>query len=262
MYDGLNPDYEGRVLLVMIRTQAKDWTAAERKARALLQDNPGDATAEGLLADVLNLRGDYRQARSIYERLLKSNSSDLKLAIQLASTSLWAKNYQEVLERFQAVADQGRWRTRTRCGSFPTCRAYLSAAANAPDVSEVERPTVLHLAEKALAAKDNDASDLAQLGWVLHRVGADQSSAAPQRALRRDLNDAATRRQPAGGRGDGQAGRGAARLQGRENSLDAHLMMVDAYAAAKDYAGAEKECPCSSRTGRTTSTCAGGWPTC
>ncbi len=123
LYEGVNPDYEGRVLLVMIRVQAKDAAGAEREARALLQDNPGDATAEGLLADVLNLRGDYRQARSIYERLLKSNAADQKLAIQLAHTSLWAKNYQEALQRFQAVADQGRWRTRTRCGSSPTCRA-------------------------------------------------------------------------------------------------------------------------------------------
>ncbi len=194
---------------------------------------------------MLNLRGDYRQARSIYERLLKSNSSDLKLAIQLAHTSLWAKNYQEALERFQAVADQGALENADTLRKFPDLpRAYLSAAANAPDVSEVERPTVLHLAEKALAAKDNDASYLAQLGWVLHRVGElDQSSAVLQRALELDPNDAATRRQLAGALvAMGKPDEALRLLQGRENSLDAHLMMVDAYAAAKDYAGAEKEC--------------------
>ncbi len=245
LYEGQNPDYEGRVLLVMIRVQAKDGAAAEREARALLRDNPGDATAEGLLADVLNLRGDYRQARSIYERLLKSNASDLKLAIQLAHTSLWAKNYQEALERFQAVADKGALEDADTLRRFPDLpRAYLSAAANAPDVSEIGRPTVLHLAEKALAAKDNDASYLAQLGWVLHRVGEiDQSSAVLQRALDLDPNDAATRQQLAGVLvAMGKADEALRLLQGRENSLEAHLMMVDAYAAAKDYSGAEQEC--------------------
>jgi tetratricopeptide (TPR) repeat protein/cellulose synthase/poly-beta-1,6-N-acetylglucosamine synthase-like glycosyltransferase len=245
LYDGINPDYEGRVLLVMIHVQAKDGAAAEREARSLLRDNPGDATAEGLLADVLNLRGDYRQARSIYERLLQSNSSDLRLAIQLAHTSLWAKNYQEALERFQAVADQGALEDSDVLRRFPDLpRAYLSAAANAADVSGVKRETVLGLADRALAAKDNDAAFLAQLGWVLHRIGEfDQSSTVLQRALDLDPNDAATRRQLAGVlTAMGKADEALRLLQGRENSLDAHLMMVDAYAAAKDYDSAEREC--------------------
>ncbi len=245
LYEGVNPDYEGRVLLVMIRVQAKDAAGAEREARALLQDNPGDATAEGLLADVLNLRGDYRQARSIYERLLKSNAADQKLAIQLAHTSLWAKNYQEALQRFQAVADQGALENADTLRKFPDLpRAYSSAAANAPDVSEIGRPTVLHLAEQALAAKDNDAAYLAQLGWVLHRVGeSDQSAAVLQRALDLDPNDAATRRQLASVlTASGKADEALRLLQGRENDREAHLMMVDAYAAAKDYSGAEREC--------------------
>ena len=245
LYDGVNPDYEGRVLLVMIRVQARDGAGAEREARALLHDNPGDATAEGLLADVLNQRGDYRQARSIYERLLKSNAADMKLAIQLAHTSLWAKNYQEALERFQAVADQGALESADTLRKFPDLpRAYLSAAANAPDVAAIGRPTVLHLAEQALAAKDNDAAYLAQLGWVLHRVGeADKSAAVLQRALDLDPNDAATRRQLAGVlTASGKADEALRLLQGRENDREAHLLMVDAYAAAKDYSGAEQEC--------------------
>ena len=245
MYEGREPDYEGRVLLVMIRAQTKDWAAAERDARALLRDNPGDATAEGLLADVLNLRGDYRQARSIYERLLKSNSADLKLAIQLAHTSLWAKNYQEALERFQALADQGALDNAEVLRKFPDLgQAYLNAAANAPDVKEVGRQTVLHLADAALADKEADAAFLAQLGWVLHRLEAfDQSSAVLQRALELDPNDAGTRRQLAGVLvAMGKADEALKLLQGRENSLDAHVMMVDAYSAAKDFTNAEREC--------------------
>ncbi|HVS37471.1 MAG TPA: tetratricopeptide repeat protein [Gemmataceae bacterium] len=245
LYEGMNPDYEGRVLLVMIHVQAKDAAAAEREARALLRDNPGDPTAEGLLADVLNLRGDFRQARAIYERLIKSNSADLKLAIQLAHTSLWARNYQEALERFQALADQGALDSPDTLHKFPDLRrAYINAAANAPDVKAVSRQTVLHLADVALADKDADAAFLAQLGWVLHRLEAfDQSTAVLQRALELDPNDAATRRQLAGVLvAMGKADEALRLLQGRENSLDAHVMMVDAYAAAKDYANAEREC--------------------
>jgi tetratricopeptide (TPR) repeat protein/cellulose synthase/poly-beta-1,6-N-acetylglucosamine synthase-like glycosyltransferase len=245
LYQGHNPDYEGRVLLVMIYTSAKNSAAAEREARALLKDNPGDATAEGLLADVLNLRGDFRQARSIYERLLKSNASDLKLAVQLAHTSLWAKNYQEALERFQALADQGILENPEALRKFPDLpRAYVNAAANAPDVKAVGLQTILQLTDHALAEKTNDAAFLAQLGYVLHRLEEfDQSSAVLQRALELDPNDASTRRQLAGvlvalGKPDDAL----KLLQGRENSLDAHIMMVDVYAAAKDYASAEREC--------------------
>ncbi len=240
-----NPDYEGRIILVMIYTSAKNTVAAEREARALLKDNPGDATAEGLLADVLNLRGDYRQARAIYERLLKSNTSDLKLAVQLAHTSLWAKNYQEALERFQAVADRGVLDDPEALHKFPDLpRAYVNAAANAPDVKAVGRQTILQLAEHALAEKSNDASFLAQLGYVLHRLEEfDQSSAVLQRALDLDPNDASTRRQLAGVLVALNKPDDALKLlQGRENSLDAHIMMVDVYAAAKDYASAEREC--------------------
>ncbi len=102
----------------------------------------------------------------------------------------------------------------------------------------------MHLAEQALAAKDNDAAYLAQLGWVLHRVGEfDQSAAVLQRALDLDPSDAATRRQLASVlTASGKADEALRLLQGRENDLEAHLMMVDAYAAAKDYSGAEREC--------------------
>ena len=133
LYEGHNPDYEGRMLLVMIRIQAKNAAAAEREARRCSRTIPATPRPKGLLADVLNLRGDYRQARSIYERLLKSNAvrSEARRSSSLTRRS-GPKTTRKRCNASRLSPIRGRWRTRTRCGSSLTCRAPTSTRRPTP----------------------------------------------------------------------------------------------------------------------------------
>src|SRR5262249_14695042 len=132
LYESVEPDYVGRVLLVMTHTAARDYTAAAPEARALLAARPRNPTAEGPLADVLSLQGNRLQAKAIYERLLSANVADLKIAIQLAHLSLWSRNYGEALERFQGVFDQNGDKPELLQKYPDLARGFVNAAASAP----------------------------------------------------------------------------------------------------------------------------------
>jgi tetratricopeptide (TPR) repeat protein/cellulose synthase/poly-beta-1,6-N-acetylglucosamine synthase-like glycosyltransferase len=244
LYQGVEPDYEGRLLLVMIHTAAKDWNAAATEARALLKLRPGDPTAEGLLADVLNLQGNHHQARAIYERLLTANPSDLKVAVQLAHLSLWSKDYPEALARFQALVDQGLANPDVLRHYPELPKAYVNAAASASPIGDGQRKTVLTLYERSLTNDETDAAYLARLGWVLHRLQEyDKSAALLERALALDPTDPAIRRQLAGVLvALGKPGEALKLLEGQENSLDARVMLVDIYAAARNFTEATRAC--------------------
>jgi predicted Zn-dependent protease/cellulose synthase/poly-beta-1,6-N-acetylglucosamine synthase-like glycosyltransferase len=244
LFEGGEPDREGRVLLVMIHTAASRFDAAERQARALLREQPGDPTAEGLLADVLNLRGQHLQAQAIYQRLLASRGADLKIVVQLAHGALWSRNYQEALTRFQAILDRHLDDIRLSRNHPEVIKAYVNAAASAPQVGIEQRKTALALYERTLTDAEGDVVFLTRLGWVLHRLGEDEKSATLlERAAALQPTDPALCRQVAAGfMAAGRAEAARKLLEGSGLDLEARTLLADTYVLNRDFAAAAEVC--------------------
>ena len=237
-------DPEGRTLLILVHTAAAEWDAAEREARALVNARPNDPMAEALLADVLNGRGDFRQAQTIYERVLKAGGDDLRIGLQLANVSLWAKQYDDALDRFQAVLDRYA-DLGALFRKYPQVRrGYVNAAASAAKLGDPHRRATLRLYEDAQAEKPADAVYLARLGWVLQRLGEhDKSAEVLDQAVALDPADQGFRRQLAGALVAAGRAEAALRLLEEGNAgPEGRLLLADAYMAIKNFDAAEKEC--------------------
>jgi predicted Zn-dependent protease/cellulose synthase/poly-beta-1,6-N-acetylglucosamine synthase-like glycosyltransferase len=244
LYEGCEPDGDGRGLLVLIHIASQRYDAAEKEARALVQQQPGDATAEGMLADVLNLRGQHLQAQAIYLRLLAVHGSNLKIAIQLAHGSLWAHNYQEALARFQSILDRHFDDARLTRSHSSVFKAYVNAAASAPRVGPEQRKTTLALFDRELSESEGDVVFLARLAWVLHRLGEDEKSTTLlERAAALEPTDPAQRLQVAAGfLAVGRPGAAQKLLEGQASELQARGLLADAYIATHDFTAAAGVC--------------------
>jgi predicted Zn-dependent protease len=244
LFEGSEPDPDGRVLLVLIHSAARRYDAAEREARALVRQQPGDPTAEGLLADVLSLRGQHLQAQAIYQRLLAVRGADLKIVIQLAHGSLWNRNYQEALTRFQAILDHYLDDARLTRNHPDVLKAYVNAAASAPQLGQGQRKTALALFDRTLTDAEGDVFYLTRLSWVLHRVGEDDKSATLlERAAALQPTDPALCRQVAAGfLAAGKPEADSKLLEGQGSDLEARLLLVDTHVVNRDYAAAAAAC--------------------
>jgi cellulose synthase/poly-beta-1,6-N-acetylglucosamine synthase-like glycosyltransferase/tetratricopeptide (TPR) repeat protein len=244
LLDGAEPDREGRVLKVMVHTARRRYEDAEREARALLQQYPGDTIAEGLLADVLNVRGHHLQAQAIYQRLLGRGGDDLKILLQLAHGALWARNYQDALERLQAILDQNLGNPALARQHPEVFRAYVNAAASAPRVGSAQRKTAQALFEQALADPETDVLFLTRLAWVLHRLDDDDRGAALlERAAATQPTDPGLCRQIAAGFLAANRPESARKLlEGRGQDLEARLLLADCYVQNRDFPAAITIC--------------------
>ncbi len=199
-FQGVSPNYAGRVLLVLIHATAGESAAAEIEARTLLKLHPGDATGEGLLADMLQQRGEHRLAQAIYERLFKADPNNMRIALQLAHGSLWSKNYAEALERFQAIFNRlcNDPDFLTRFPDLP--RGWVNAAASAARIGPAQKQTARLIADHVLLSDEKDASYLARLAWVLLSGVKDvaRANAILDRAVELRPVDAKVRKEVAG----------------------------------------------------------------
>jgi cellulose synthase/poly-beta-1,6-N-acetylglucosamine synthase-like glycosyltransferase/predicted Zn-dependent protease len=244
LLEGVEPDREGRVLLVMVHSAAGRYEAAERQARSLLKRYPGDPTAEGLLADVLSQRGQHLQAQAIYQRLLASRGDDLKLVIQLAHGSLWSRNYQEALDRFQAILDR-HLKDPGRAREHPgVLKGYVNAAASAPQIGKAQLPTVVRLYEQVLTEAETDVVFLTRLSWVLHRLGEDDKSAAvlERAAALRPADPALGRQIAAGFLAAGRPAMAQKLLENQGADLEARTLLAEAYVHNRNYPAAAAVC--------------------
>jgi tetratricopeptide (TPR) repeat protein/cellulose synthase/poly-beta-1,6-N-acetylglucosamine synthase-like glycosyltransferase len=244
VYDGVEPDRDGWVMLVLVHATAGRYEVAERQARALLRRYPGDATAEGVVADVLSLRGQHLQAQAIYRRLLASRRADLKVLVQLAHGSLWARNYQEALERFQAILDRHCDDPQLARNHPEVFRAYVNAAAGAPQLGKQQAPTVQRLCEKAMEDTAPDAVFLTRLAWVLHRLGQDDKSAEvlERASSPRPADPALCRQVAAGFLAAGRPEMARKLLEGSGDDLEARTLLADAYVQNRNFAAAAAVC--------------------
>lgn len=243
LYDGVDIDYDGRVMLVLIYSAARDWPAAEREAKALTRAFPDDSAAEGMLADVLQASGEYLRARVIYERLVSSGASNLKLVVQLAHSSLWARNYDQAMQEFQAIIDRHLNNPELTTKYPHVFRGFVNAAAMAKNLGEPQKKTALALYERTLKEPGSDAVYLARLGWVLHRLGEyDKSAALLDQAVAIDPTDQALRRQLAGALvAAGRSNEAIRMLEGFTTNLEARTLVADAHAAAGNFDAAIME---------------------
>jgi tetratricopeptide (TPR) repeat protein/cellulose synthase/poly-beta-1,6-N-acetylglucosamine synthase-like glycosyltransferase len=238
LYDGVQPDLNGRLLLVAIHAQAGDLEAAEKEARAIIRLRPDDGQAKLLLADVLSWKkSGYRQSRAIYEQLLQANAKDPDLLVRLAHISLWGQNYGEALERFQALIEG-------RLDNAEIVHGYVDAAASADKLGDAQRRTALAIYERALTGSGNDPVFLARLAWVLQRVEEpDKSAVLLDRAAALNPQDPAVLKQMFGAFvAAGRWSEALKEFEGKELDYDTRLLLVNMHLKNNDFEGAAVEC--------------------
>lgn len=245
LYQGVeNLEDDNLKMLVYINSKLGDLTAAKRVARDLLLRNPNDPDAEGIMADVLQMEGNHRQAEDIFKRLLRGKPDDTRLAIQLAYCSLWSRNFPEALAKLEAVLNRVLDDPRLLREHPRAKNAYVDAAYGARKLENNERKMLGRLAKLAVDQKETDVTYLTRLGWVLHRVGARQEcSKVLDLAAEQNPTDRKKRQQLA-------ATCIASRLPelaqsvlpGAGKDMDVQLLVIEAYVSNGDFPAAIQAC--------------------
>jgi cellulose synthase/poly-beta-1,6-N-acetylglucosamine synthase-like glycosyltransferase/tetratricopeptide (TPR) repeat protein len=237
LYRGIEPDLSGRLLLVAIHAQAKDLDAAEKECRRLVQLRPDNRQAKLLLADVLSWKkGGYRQSRAVYEQLLKLNGRSPNLLLRLAQITLWNKNYNEALQRFQDLVDE-------HLDNPEVVKGYVDAAASADRLSEAQHRTALVLFDRTLTGPA-DSVFLTRLAWVLQRVNEpDKGAVLLDRAVELNPRDPALRKQWIGSlAATGRFAEHFKEFEGKELDFDTRQILVHSHLRAGNFAAAAAQC--------------------
>jgi predicted Zn-dependent protease/cellulose synthase/poly-beta-1,6-N-acetylglucosamine synthase-like glycosyltransferase len=238
LYDGVEPDLSGRLLLVAIHAHMNHLDEAERECRVIARLRPDDPDVKLLLADVLSWKkGGYRQSRAIYEQLLKVKGDNPELQVRLAQTALWSQNYDEALERFQSLADG-------RLDHAEIVKGYVDAAASADQLGAAHHRTALAIYDRVLTESADDPVFLARLAWVLQRLQEpDKSAVLLDRAAALNPQDPGVRRQMFGAfAAAGRLTEILKEFEGRELDYDTRLLVVNVHLKTKDFDGAADEC--------------------
>jgi tetratricopeptide (TPR) repeat protein/cellulose synthase/poly-beta-1,6-N-acetylglucosamine synthase-like glycosyltransferase len=238
LYDGVEPDIDGRLLLVNIYAQLDKLALAEQQCRAIAELRPGDPHAKQLLADVLSWKKDgLRQSRAIYDQLLQVKGNDPDLLLRLAQTALWSNNYDEALERFQAMI-------AGRLDQPDVVKGYVDAASSADRLGEAQRQTVLRIYERTLTGTADDPQFLSRLAWVLQRLKeVEKCTVLLERAVALDPKDAELRKQLFGAfAANGRMTEALQQLEGKELDYDTRHLLVSAHLKNQDFKAAVAEC--------------------
>lgn len=238
LYDGVEPDIDGRLMLVNIHAQLNNFAAAEQQCRALATLRPDDPHAKQLLADVLSWKKDgLRQSRAIYEQLLQIKGGDPDLLLRLAQTALWSNNYNEALERYHALIIG-------RLNNTEVVRGYIDAASSADVLSEDQHQTVLRIYEQTLTGTADDPVFLARLAWVLQRLKeVEKSTVLLERAAALNPQDPTIRKQLFNAlAANGRMAEALQQLEGKELDYDTRHVLVSAHLKNKDFGAAAAEC--------------------
>jgi tetratricopeptide (TPR) repeat protein/cellulose synthase/poly-beta-1,6-N-acetylglucosamine synthase-like glycosyltransferase len=238
VYQGVEPDLNGRLLLIAIHAQGKDFAAAERECRTIIRLRPDDPQAKLLLADVMSWKkAGYRQSRAIYEQLLKVNAGNKELLVRLAQIALWSRSYDEALERFQALVDQS-------LDNPEVIKGYVDAAASAERIGTAQHHSALAIYERALTGMTDDVAFLTRLAWVLQRVQeSDKSVVLLDRALELNPTDTDARRQLLGAMLEsGRFKEQLKEFEGKELDFDTRQTLVHVYLRNHNFDGALSQC--------------------
>src|SRR5262249_40602058 len=123
-------------------------------------------------------------------------------------------------------------------------RGFVNSAALATRLTDAHRRTAVHLYEQALAEPGGDPVYLGRLGWVLHRLeDFSRSATLLDQALAINPADQGLRMQLAGVLVAANRADEALRLLGDGSAtVEARMLLVDVYLAAKNFDAAAKEC--------------------
>ena len=186
------PDYlPAQIMMAEVELRQGDIVKAEKRAKAIVLENPKRAAGYGLQGDVALAKNQLTLAIEAYRRahhaeptsttLLRlfralSAQADAKSALQVAEQ--WLKTNPQDLAVRKALAD-----ALARAGNFQAARLAYDAALKAnPDDAEVlnnlanvqlllKDPAAVKTAEAALAKAPGNALATDTLGWVLFQNG-------------------------------------------------------------------------------------------
>lgn len=104
----LKPDaMEPRILLCKIYLSNADISASEKEARALFEKDRTSPMFLELYADVLLVKGEYKLAEQNYVQVLKQNSENKKILINLSKAMIFSlRRDEEALGIYQKVKDE------------------------------------------------------------------------------------------------------------------------------------------------------------
>jgi predicted Zn-dependent protease len=165
LVEGLGDGDQDRALRVSLLAADKRLDEAEALARKMVEQNPADAEARLLLADVLGWNRKPEEAARLYERLLRANADDRRLPKRLAEVTLWSGDYDKALARYHELLAND-WRQPELWAG------YVDAAASARDLpADPHKALLTKIAEQAAADPGAEGPFLLRLGWVLRRLG-------------------------------------------------------------------------------------------
>jgi tetratricopeptide (TPR) repeat protein len=238
LYQGVQPDLQGRQLLAVIHMQLHDFDAAEHDCREALRLQPEDPHTEALFAELLSARSDFKQARALFERLLRADPTNRTLQLRLAQTTLADGSYKSAIDLFQALLEGGDSNQRE------VIRGFIDAAAALPDLGAMHRKAVEALYQRAPTLLAEDAVYLARLAWALCKLeDFDQSIQLLQQARKVAPSDARIRDQLVGALLAADRWRDAIQLLEHERrDRAARELLVSLYLRAQDFPAAEREC--------------------
>jgi cellulose synthase/poly-beta-1,6-N-acetylglucosamine synthase-like glycosyltransferase/tetratricopeptide (TPR) repeat protein len=233
LYAEVAPDVEARRMLVYAYANSNRYEDAENQARLILANNPDDLQGQLLLATVLEKRKQSAAAADILKKLLDQNPRDPDVRLKMAQISLEGNHYNEALELFQPLVDEGVLNDEVVQG-------YVDAANGADSLGEPQRRSAVKIFDRNGGV--SDPIFLARLAWFLERVGEkDKSAILLDRALTLNPKDPTVRIQLAGAMMAADRWAEALKLAENDNSLEAHFLMISIRLHNKEYEAAEKE---------------------
>jgi predicted Zn-dependent protease len=151
--------------------------------------------------------------------------------------TLWSADYDGALTRFQALLEAGFSRPELWAG-------YVAAAANAKKLEPEHKQMLLRIYDAVGSSAPREAVFLARLAWALQRLQeSERAGTLLDRAVAMKPADPATRRELAGVLAAAGKTKDALQMyEGLPLSLEDRYRLSVLYAAAKDFAAAEKQC--------------------
>ena len=182
---------DDRLRLIDIATSGENLDLAVREARFLVSQDPSNRKDRRLLADVLSWRGDFSEAISLYEQLVRNQPKDVELLMQIGDITLWWRHYPEGLIRFGELIGMQLEQPRVLFG-------FIDAAASAPSISPAHAKQAMEIYEKV----KNDLKDperLSRLAWIMIKLGQPaKGDPLLRRAVAMNPQDPAVRKEVAG----------------------------------------------------------------
>ncbi len=169
---------EDHVALARLYAGAKDFSAAEKHADEALKGNAlqGEKRKEAqiLQADIISYKtdaADHDRALKKFEELMREYPEDEVLPIRCAEVTLWKKDFDKALERFQALYEKKPASERIWKGFIDTAAAVGGNNTDkkvTPLIPPAYVATTRAIADRVIGAKSRDPLLLARTALVLN----------------------------------------------------------------------------------------------